>query len=49
VILASVFFLIGISSHLPVRGARIGLISAGAALLIFAAVLIALLSAPRIG
>jgi hypothetical protein len=49
VILASVLFLIGISSHFPVRGARIGLISVGVALLIFAVVLIALLPAPTIG
>ncbi|HVM57306.1 MAG TPA: hypothetical protein VMT74_07575 [Gaiellaceae bacterium] len=46
VILASVLFLIGISSHFPVRSARIGLISVGVGLLIFAIVLIALLPPP---
>jgi len=48
VILASVLFLIGISSHFPVRGARIGLISVGVGLLVFAIVLIALLPAPTL-
>jgi hypothetical protein len=48
VILASVLFLIGISSHFPVRGARIGMISVGVGLLIFAIVLIALLPAPTL-
>jgi hypothetical protein len=45
VILASVLFLIGISSHFPVKGVRIGLISVGVALLLFAA--IDILSLPR--
>jgi hypothetical protein len=49
VILASVLFLIGISSHFGVRGVRIGLLSVGVALLLFAVVLIALLPAPSIG
>jgi hypothetical protein len=37
VILASVLFLVGISSHFPVRGVRIGLIGVGLVLLLFAA------------
>jgi hypothetical protein len=37
VILASVLFLIGISSHFRIRGVRIGLISVGVILLLFAA------------
>jgi len=46
VILASVLFLIGISSHFPVRGARIALIAVGVGLLVFAIVLIVLLPRP---
>lgn len=46
VILASVLFLIGISSHFPVRAARIALISVGVGLLVFAVVLVALLPRP---
>ena len=46
VILASVLFLVGISSHFPLRGVRIGLIGVGAALLIFAAVEILTLPGP---
>jgi hypothetical protein len=38
VILASVLFIVGISSHFPLRGVRMGLITVGAALLVFAAV-----------
>jgi hypothetical protein len=37
VILASVLFIVGISSHFPLRGVRVGLVTVGAALLIFAA------------
>jgi hypothetical protein len=37
VILASVLFLVGISSHFPLIGIRIGLVAVGAALLVFAA------------
>jgi hypothetical protein len=37
VILATVLFIVGISSHFPLRGVRIGLVSLGACLLIFAA------------
>ena len=37
VILASVLFLVGISTHFPLRGVRYGLITVGAALLLFAA------------
>ena len=46
VIIASVLFLVGISSHFPIRGARFGLIGLGAALLGFAAILILELPAP---
>jgi hypothetical protein len=46
VILASVLFLIGISSHFPLRGVRIGLISVGVALLVFAGIVIATLPPP---
>jgi hypothetical protein len=49
VILGSVLFLIGISSHFPVRGARIGMVSVGVALLVFAVVLILTLPAPELG
>jgi hypothetical protein len=38
VVLASVLFLVGISSHFPVRRVRMGLIALGAALLVLAAV-----------
>ena len=38
VILASVLFLVGISSHFPLRSVRVGLVIVGAALLIFAGV-----------
>jgi hypothetical protein len=49
VILASVLFLVGIGTHFPSRGARIGLVAVGLALLGFAVVLIALLPAPGLG
>jgi hypothetical protein len=38
VILASVLFIVGISTHFPLRSVRMGLITVGAALLLFAAV-----------
>lgn len=38
VILASILFLVGISSHFPFLAVRIGLVTVGAALLVFAAV-----------
>lgn len=37
VILASVLFIVGISSHFPLRGVRLGLIALGGALLLFGA------------
>jgi hypothetical protein len=43
VILASVLFLVGISTHFPYRAVRLGLILVGAALLIFAVVQLLLL------
>ena len=46
VILASVLFLVGISSHFPLRGVRIGLITVGVALLLVAVVSIILLPPP---
>jgi hypothetical protein len=46
VILASVLFLVGIATHFPLRGVRLGLIAVGAALLIFAAVQILQLPGP---
>jgi len=46
VILASVLFLVGISSHFPLTGIRIGLICVGAGLLLFAAVEILQLPGP---
>jgi hypothetical protein len=46
VILASVLFLVGISSHFPLRSVRMGLIAVGAALLIVAAVAILQLPGP---
>ncbi len=49
VILASVLFLIGISSHFPVRSARIGMVSVGVGLLLFALILILTLPAPELG
>jgi hypothetical protein len=46
VILASVLFLVGISSHFPLTGIRYGLVAVGAALLVFAAVEILQLPGP---
>lgn len=46
VLLASVLFIVGISSHFPLRGVRIGLVAVGAALLIVAAVQILQLPRP---
>jgi hypothetical protein len=46
VILASVLFLVGISSHFPLRGVRYGLVGLGAGLLIFAALEILSLPGP---
>ena len=46
VILASVLFLVGISSHFPLRSVRYGLVTLGAALLIFAAIEILSLPGP---
>jgi hypothetical protein len=46
VILASVLFLVGISTHFPIRGVRYGLIGLGAALLVFAAIQILELPSP---
>jgi hypothetical protein len=46
VILASVLFLVGISSHFPIRGVRLGLIVVGAGLLIYAAAEILRLQGP---
>jgi hypothetical protein len=46
VILASVLFIVGISSHFPLRGIRIGLVCLGAGLLIFAAIEILQLPGP---
>jgi hypothetical protein len=46
VILATVLFLVGISSHFPLTSIRIGLVIVGAALLVFAAVEILQLPRP---
>jgi hypothetical protein len=46
VVLATVLFIVGISSHFPLRGVRIGLVCLGAGLLIFAAVEILQLPGP---
>jgi hypothetical protein len=46
VILASVLFIVGISSHFPLRSIRIGLVCLGAGLLIFAAIEILQLPGP---
>jgi hypothetical protein len=43
VVLASVLFIVGISSHFPLRAVRIGLVVVGAGLLVFGAVEILLL------
>jgi hypothetical protein len=46
VILASVLFIVGISSHFPLRSVRYGLVALGAALLLFAAIQILQLPGP---
>jgi hypothetical protein len=46
VILASVLFLVGISTHFPIRAARVCLIALGGGLLVFAAVQILQLPSP---
>jgi hypothetical protein len=46
VVLATVLFIVGISSHFPLRSIRIGLVCLGAALLIFAAIEILQLPGP---
>lgn len=46
VILASVLFLVGISTQMPVRAVRYGLIAVGTGLLIFGGVLVLLLPTP---
>jgi hypothetical protein len=46
VILATVLFIVGISSHFPLRRVRIGLVCLGAGLLIFAAAEILQLPGP---
>jgi hypothetical protein len=48
VYLASVLFLVGISSHFHVRGARIGLIVMGGVILVFAGVLLILAPKPPV-
>jgi hypothetical protein len=48
VILASILFLVGISSHFPLTSIRIGLVSVGVALLVFAAVEILQLPRPPV-
>jgi hypothetical protein len=44
--LASVLFLVGISAHFPLRGARYGLIALGAVVLVASLVLLAQLPLP---
>jgi hypothetical protein len=46
VVLASVLFIVGISSHFPLRGVRVGLVAVGATLLLVAAVQILQLPGP---
>jgi hypothetical protein len=46
VVLAGVLFVVGISSHFPLRAVRIGLVVVGAGLLIFGAVEILQLPGP---
>ena len=46
VVLAVVFFLVGISTHFPLRGARYGLIALGATLLVISVVLLSQLDRP---
>ena len=49
VFLATVLFLVGISSHFPLRSARYGLIAVGVLLLVFAVVQLLGLPAPPAG
>jgi hypothetical protein len=46
VVLAVVLFLVGISTHFPLRGARYGLVALGAALLVISVVLLTQLERP---
>jgi hypothetical protein len=46
VLLASVLFLIGISTHFPLRGVRLGLVAVGSAVLILSLVQLAQLPLP---
>jgi hypothetical protein len=46
VVLASVLFIVGISSHFPAWGVRVGLVTVGGALLVFAAIEILQLPGP---
>ena len=46
VVLASILFLVGISTHFPLRGVRYGLIALGAVLLVFSLVQVATLPRP---
>jgi hypothetical protein len=48
VVLASILFLVGISTHFPLRGVRYGLIGLGAVLLVFSIVQIATLPRPPV-
>ncbi len=48
VYLASVLFLVGISGHFRVRGARVGLITVGCAILVFSVVLLILAPIPQL-
>jgi hypothetical protein len=44
--LATVLFIVGISTHLPLRSVRLGLVGVGAALLVFGAIEIFQLPGP---
>jgi hypothetical protein len=46
VVLASILFLVGISTHFPYRGVRYGLIGLGAALLVLSLVQLSVLPLP---
>ena len=48
VYLATVLFLVGISGHFRVRGARVGLVAVGGSILIFAVVLLILAPKPML-
>jgi hypothetical protein len=48
VVLASILFLVGISTHFPLRGVRYGLIALGAVLLVFSLVQVATLPRPHL-